>query len=63
MNLGKGSTEKEASGPVGVEERSCLNVDQSCGLQESGLSGLELDAFARFCLKCLSSCAQASNII
>lgn len=35
MNLGKGSTEKEAAGPLGVEERSCLNVGQSCALQES----------------------------
>lgn len=31
--LGRGSTEKEASGPVGGEERSCLHVGQSCGLQ------------------------------
>lgn len=63
MNLGKGSTEKEASEPVGGEERNCLNVDQSCGLQGSVLSGLGLDAFARFCLKCLSSCGLASSVI
>lgn len=62
MSLGK-STEKEASGPVGGEERSCLSVDQSCGLQKSVLSGYKLDTFAWFCLKCLSSCGQASNVI
>lgn len=42
MSLGKRSTEKGASRPVGGEERSCLNVDQSCGLQKSVLSGYKL---------------------
>lgn len=48
MNLGKGSTEKEASGPVGGEERSCLSVGQSCALQKIALSGY---TFAMLSLK------------